>query len=622
MRFFSREKRNKISNFITMRLFVIAVIVAIATLATFSRAEPARAAGTITTCDEPSLVAAINAGGNITFGCSGMIMLSSSPVAGIDISKNTTLDATGQNVIITVSPIVPNQRIFKVNPGFSLTLKNITLTGGKAKDGTTNQGWAGGAVLNSGTLVVIDSKFLGNEATEGGAIANFAADANLTISGSFFGGNKASNGGAIINFSANQNNIDTTFFGNNAASNTGSAIVSDFGTVNINNSAFTTNNGVASIYNQATLNLTNSTISNDPGGGIGTALQNTNTANVTNSTLSVLTVAGGAAISNDNGTLTIKNSIVHNRNSATGEACSGSITNSGNNLQWPGNSCGAGINSADPKLDATPLNNGGLTPTIALLTGSPAINTANPALCPATDQRGFARVSICDIGAFEFGATSGPIGPNRPENLTATTTNSGSIDLQWLDKSDNETSFWVERRTGLNGQWQQRALLNQNVITFSDTVGLNPATLYCYHIRAGNNSGFSEYSNEACSVSNGAWFVTSSIDNGSQGAGTLSKALNQASNSSTKSVVVNLSGLNPTLNITGQLPAIPSDVTIYGLCQGSGPAVRIQGSAGVNGLQLNSNVTLYGLKISGFAGPQIKNLGNGSHLGCVKASKI
>jgi len=41
--------------------------------------------------------------------------------------------------------------------------------------------------------------------------------------------------------------------------------------------------------------------------------------------------------------------------------------------------------------------------TIIPLSGSPAIGAANPADCPAVDQRGAARVGTCDAGAGEFG---------------------------------------------------------------------------------------------------------------------------------------------------------------------------------------------------------------------------
>jgi len=54
---------------------------------------------------------------------------------------------------------------------------------------------------------------------------------------------------------------------------------------------------------------------------------------------------------------------------------------------------------ADPRLG--PLrNNGGPTPTIALLTGSPAIGAAGPGKAPARDQRGVKRTDP-DLGAYE-----------------------------------------------------------------------------------------------------------------------------------------------------------------------------------------------------------------------------
>jgi hypothetical protein len=54
-------------------------------------------------------------------------------------------------------------------------------------------------------------------------------------------------------------------------------------------------------------------------------------------------------------------------------------------------------------------DNGGPTMTHALLPGSPAIDAADPAMCPSADQRGAPRVdgdgdsvAACDIGAFEY----------------------------------------------------------------------------------------------------------------------------------------------------------------------------------------------------------------------------
>ena len=52
----------------------------------------------------------------------------------------------------------------------------------------------------------------------------------------------------------------------------------------------------------------------------------------------------------------------------------------------------------DPLLDEW-NSNGAYFP---LLPDSPAINSANPAACPATDQLGNPRVGICDRGSVEF----------------------------------------------------------------------------------------------------------------------------------------------------------------------------------------------------------------------------
>jgi uncharacterized repeat protein (TIGR03803 family) len=48
-------------------------------------------------------------------------------------------------------------------------------------------------------------------------------------------------------------------------------------------------------------------------------------------------------------------------------------------------------------------DNGGSTQTIALLTGSPAIDAGDDEQAPELDQRGYTRVGVSDIGAYEYG---------------------------------------------------------------------------------------------------------------------------------------------------------------------------------------------------------------------------
>lgn len=56
-------------------------------------------------------------------------------------------------------------------------------------------------------------------------------------------------------------------------------------------------------------------------------------------------------------------------------------------------------------------DNGGPTYTHALLGGSTAINAGDNALAPTTDQRGYLRSGVSDIGAFEFNGTPPPAVP-------------------------------------------------------------------------------------------------------------------------------------------------------------------------------------------------------------------
>jgi hypothetical protein len=114
----------------------------------------------------------------------------------------------------------------------------------------------------------------------------------------------------------------------------------------------------------------------------------------------------------------VRNSIIANSTGGTSANCSGtSITDQGNNLAFPGTTCGFSLASdrrADPKLG--PLaTNGGRTQTMALLPGSPAIDAGDDATCNAApvsgvDQRGVNRFTSagahCDMGAFERGGTA------------------------------------------------------------------------------------------------------------------------------------------------------------------------------------------------------------------------
>ena len=134
--------------------------------------------------------------------------------------------------------------------------------------------------------------------------------------------------------------------------------------------------------------------------------------------------------------VSITNSIV--ANNLSGSNCFGAVVDGGYNLSSDGSchfSAGGSLNNVDPILG--PLADyGGLTPTIALLAGSPALDAAGVASCLPLDQRGIARPfgSGCDIGAFEssppytiLGHVTGHVAPSSDIQITAGST-SNSVD--------------------------------------------------------------------------------------------------------------------------------------------------------------------------------------------------
>lgn len=85
--------------------------------------------------------------------------------------------------------------------------------------------------------------------------------------------------------------------------------------------------------------------------------------------------------------------------------------------------------------------------------------------------------------------------PAAPANLVASAVSDIQINLSWVDNSNDESGFKIERSP--NGSaWTQIAVTSANVKTYNDT-GLSPATTYYYRVRAYNSYGDSAYSNEA-----------------------------------------------------------------------------------------------------------------------------
>ena len=90
-----------------------------------------------------------------------------------------------------------------------------------------------------------------------------------------------------------------------------------------------------------------------------------------------------------------------------------------------------------------------------------------------------------------------PTKPTAPTTLVATTnptTPVSRIDLQWIDRSNNETGFRIERRTATTS-FALVTTVGAGVTQYADS-GLVSGTDFIYRIAAVNAGGFSDWSNE------------------------------------------------------------------------------------------------------------------------------
>lgn len=131
-----------------------------------------------------------------------------------------------------------------------------------------------------------------------------------------------------------------------------------------------------------------------------------------------------------------------------------------------------------------------------------------------------------------FGLVSPPTTPPAaPSGLAATAVSAGSINLTWVDNSDNEGGFKIERSTD-NSSFTQIGIASANATSYLDSTA-SPSTLYYYRIRATNIIGDSAYTTPSASATTpaatGAIYVyhfdagsgTSAVDSVSGNNGTL-----------------------------------------------------------------------------------------------------
>jgi hypothetical protein len=174
----------------------------------------------------------------------------------------------------------------------------------------------------------------------------------------------------------------------------GAAAIDDFGTLDLESSTVAGNNGPGIFVQRgASATVRNSTLSD----GLDVGLIDLGTASLFNATVAA-NANGGV---DDGGTLMLTNTIIAGNGAPD---CTRRASASDHSLDGDGSCAVGALARADPQLQKLAMN-GGPTPTRALAPGSPAIDAGDPSVCPAEDQRHFARPEgHCDIGAYQTGA--------------------------------------------------------------------------------------------------------------------------------------------------------------------------------------------------------------------------
>lgn len=323
-----------------------------------------------------------------------------------------------------------------INNAGTLTIANSVVS----DNSTTGPG---GGIYNSNTLIIRSSTLTRNAtAQDGGAIFNDRGGV-VTISDSIISENVGGNGGGIFNFSG-------------TLTMTASAIVDNIGAQG---------GGIAN-GNFNTITIVNSTVSGNrarSGGGISNGFRATirlKSVTVTNNTArwpeDPNRGIGGGLLNMDLSVVTLQNTLIAGNIAAEIEPLSGkpwgadcfafagrdaALTSQGYNLIQNAQFCDmsgdttGNIIGQDAQLGVL-TDNGGPTPTHALLGSSPAIDAGNPDGCTdadgnvlSKDQRGELRavdgdgdsIARCDIGAFETagGMSLSGIRPNRAGNTSS-----------------------------------------------------------------------------------------------------------------------------------------------------------------------------------------------------------
>jgi len=491
-------------------------------------------------------------GDTIAFAVTGAITL-----AGGELAVTNSLAISGPGATNLAVSGNNGGRVFNIASNAVVTISDLTIRNGKAANGAagangdTGQpgspggaGSNGGGIYNAGNLTLIRCVVRNNAAGNGGNGGD--GGTGNSVGGNGGNGGRGGSGGGVYNagtltlsactFSANAAGTG----GNGGNGGTGNSVGAPGG-----NGGIGGNGGSGGgVYNAGTLTLSACTFSANatgPGGrgglgGRGVCIGGNGGNGGSGGWGGSVGGAGGNGGRGGSGggllsTVGASEALVRNSILASNAAGNGGAGGSGN----PGGIAGApggdpdisgaftslghnfirlaglatgfinGVNgdilgSFDPRLG--PLaDNGGPTPTIALLPGSPALDAGDDALTGA-DQRGMPRKvgEHVDIGAYEMNAADALAHGSAPAlgavSCAVSNLPSGvSVAVFTFSVNPNglDTAAWIEYGVTPGYGAASRALAlgytNVSVATNVTVTGLAPGMTYRYRLRAQNLAG-------------------------------------------------------------------------------------------------------------------------------------
>jgi len=359
--------------------------------------------------------------------------------AGTEIRKSLTIIGAGTNETIiqaASSKMTASDRVFYTDGNVNITIKNLTIRYGYRNIGGNDEG-GGIFVGNSGNAAFENILFIDNVGYYGGAIFYSSSNQTSTITNCTFYGNSATSSGSVI-FNSNAagvNIINSTLTGN-TATNYGAIYSGSNSILTLKNCTITNNISTDYDYGGLYTNWGIITISN-------TILADNDTYDYYVYSRSTLTDNGYNIIehqgSNDGLSTYFFNQatdILYSHDYlGNAEGAAG--------LGWNRNdaSISGSLNISSTLADNNTTNG---TQTLALASGSFAIDAGTDSGVPTTDQRGAGRNSTTDIGAYEWWSDDGAL----PVELIAFTAsaNDNVVLLNWQTTTEvNNYGFEIQK---------------------------------------------------------------------------------------------------------------------------------------------------------------------------------